>query len=163
MSYYTHTSTCTIHALYTHVHTTCTIHALYTHVHTTCTNTHTSTPHALRSIHICPHHMHYTSLETRPRVGKLPRCLVPRLALYMLYTHHMSTPLHFTCTHTILTLLCIDYLTTPVCPSPCSLKKPGPVNGTECYYWRTTGCSFGAKCRYDHLPNSKGIDLPAMM
>lgn len=37
-------------------------------------------------------------------------------------------------------------------------KASGPVNGDECYYWRTTGCQFGNKCRHRHVPDSKGID-----
>ncbi|XP_056004888.1 uncharacterized protein LOC125657853 isoform X2 [Ostrea edulis] len=37
-------------------------------------------------------------------------------------------------------------------------KNTGPVNGDECYFWRTTGCSFGDKCRNKHLPSSKGVD-----
>ncbi|XP_006825971.1 uncharacterized protein LOC100368918 [Saccoglossus kowalevskii] len=37
-------------------------------------------------------------------------------------------------------------------------KLKGPVNGDECYFWRTTGCAFGDKCHYEHLPESKGID-----
>ena len=38
-------------------------------------------------------------------------------------------------------------------------KLSGPVNGDECYFWRTTGCYFEDKCRFRHLPASKGIDL----
>ncbi|XP_064381949.1 uncharacterized protein LOC135330907 [Halichondria panicea] len=48
-------------------------------------------------------------------------------------------------------------------PYMLNLKKPGPVNGTECYYWRTTGCQFGIQCRYEHLPENKGVDLPTMV
>ena len=40
-----------------------------------------------------------------------------------------------------------------------SAKKHGPVNGNECYYWRTSGCAFGAKCRFRHIPGNRGIDL----
>jgi len=39
-----------------------------------------------------------------------------------------------------------------------SSKVTGPVNGDECYFWRTTGCSFGKNCRFKHLPEKKGID-----
>jgi len=38
-------------------------------------------------------------------------------------------------------------------------KKSGPVNGDECYFWRTTGCTFGSNCRYKHVPRHKGVDL----
>ncbi|XP_063431987.1 uncharacterized protein LOC134714567 isoform X1 [Mytilus trossulus] len=38
-------------------------------------------------------------------------------------------------------------------------KQSGPVNGDECYFWRTTGCSFGDKCRNKHNPSSKGLDM----
>lgn len=39
-----------------------------------------------------------------------------------------------------------------------ALKLSGPVNGNECYFWRTTGCLYADKCRYEHLKKSKGID-----
>lgn len=38
-------------------------------------------------------------------------------------------------------------------------KLSGPVNGDECYFWRTTGCYFADKCRFRHVPESKGVDL----
>ncbi|CAL1538985.1 unnamed protein product [Lymnaea stagnalis] len=37
-------------------------------------------------------------------------------------------------------------------------KQSGPVNGDECYFWRTTGCTFGSDCKWQHNPKSKGID-----
>ncbi len=37
-------------------------------------------------------------------------------------------------------------------------KVTGPVNGDECYFWRTTGCQFGNACRYRHVKEHKGID-----
>ena len=37
-------------------------------------------------------------------------------------------------------------------------KLSGPVNGNECYFWRTTGCLYADKCRYDHIKKNKGID-----
>ncbi|XP_077351949.1 uncharacterized protein LOC144001481 [Festucalex cinctus] len=37
-------------------------------------------------------------------------------------------------------------------------RRRGPVNGDECYFWRTTGCHFGDKCRYKHIPDHKGSD-----
>lgn len=37
-------------------------------------------------------------------------------------------------------------------------KISGPVNGNECYFWRTTGCQFATSCRYRHVPDHKGID-----
>ncbi len=37
-------------------------------------------------------------------------------------------------------------------------KLSGPVNGDECYFWRTTGCQFGKACRYKHIKEHKGID-----
>ncbi len=38
-------------------------------------------------------------------------------------------------------------------------KVTGPVNGNECYFWRTTGCVFGDRCKYKHLVKAKGADL----
>lgn len=37
-------------------------------------------------------------------------------------------------------------------------RQCGPVNGDQCYFWRTTGCHFGDKCRYKHIPDQKGKD-----
>ncbi|XP_054456062.1 uncharacterized protein zgc:123010 isoform X4 [Anoplopoma fimbria] len=37
-------------------------------------------------------------------------------------------------------------------------RRRGPVNGDECYFWRTTGCHFGDKCRYKHIPDQKSQD-----
>ena len=37
-------------------------------------------------------------------------------------------------------------------------KPSGPVNGDECYFWRTTGCQFGKSCRYKHIKEHKGVD-----
>lgn len=37
-------------------------------------------------------------------------------------------------------------------------KLKGPVNGGECYFWRTTGCAFGDSCKHKHIPSHKGID-----
>ncbi|XP_053406427.1 uncharacterized protein LOC123546690 [Mercenaria mercenaria] len=37
-------------------------------------------------------------------------------------------------------------------------KQSGPVNGNECYFWRTTGCTYGDKCRNSHIPAHKGVD-----
>jgi len=37
-------------------------------------------------------------------------------------------------------------------------KLKGPVNGKECYFWRTTGCQFGHKCRYEHILENQGCD-----
>ncbi|XP_035256399.1 hsp70-Hsp90 organizing protein 1-like [Anguilla anguilla] len=36
--------------------------------------------------------------------------------------------------------------------------RRGPVQGGECYFWRTTGCHFGEKCRYKHIPEQRGRD-----
>ncbi|CAK6983356.1 hsp70-Hsp90 organizing protein 3-like isoform X1, partial [Scomber scombrus] len=33
-----------------------------------------------------------------------------------------------------------------------------PINGDECFYWRTTGCDYGDKCRFKHIPNQQGRD-----
>ncbi|XP_063232896.1 uncharacterized protein LOC134536833 [Bacillus rossius redtenbacheri] len=38
-------------------------------------------------------------------------------------------------------------------------KSYGPVNGDECYFWRTSGCAFGDKCRFRHAKENKGIDI----
>nr|XP_033796956.1 uncharacterized protein LOC117359008 isoform X2 [Geotrypetes seraphini] len=34
-------------------------------------------------------------------------------------------------------------------------RRKGPVRGNECYFWRTTGCHFGEKCRHRHIPENK--------
>ncbi|XP_078421234.1 uncharacterized protein LOC144694550 isoform X1 [Cetorhinus maximus] len=45
-----------------------------------------------------------------------------------------------------------------VTASSCGVKRRGPVEGDECYFWRTTGCHFGDKCRYKHIPDHRGVD-----
>ncbi|XP_048843271.1 uncharacterized protein zgc:123010 isoform X2 [Brienomyrus brachyistius] len=37
-------------------------------------------------------------------------------------------------------------------------RRKGPTNGDECYFWRTSGCYFGDKCRYKHIPEQRGRD-----
>ncbi|XP_026158132.1 uncharacterized protein LOC113127671 isoform X1 [Mastacembelus armatus] len=37
-------------------------------------------------------------------------------------------------------------------------RRRAPVNGDECYYWRTTGCFYGDKCRFKHIPEQYGRD-----
>ena len=37
-------------------------------------------------------------------------------------------------------------------------KLTGPVGDGECYFWRTTGCSFGTACKYKHIAANKAID-----
>ncbi|XP_052006369.1 tetratricopeptide repeat protein 31-like [Xyrauchen texanus] len=37
-------------------------------------------------------------------------------------------------------------------------RRRGPVNGDECYFWRTSGCHFGDRCRYKHIPDHRGKD-----
>ncbi|XP_018080770.1 tetratricopeptide repeat protein 31 isoform X4 [Xenopus laevis] len=39
-----------------------------------------------------------------------------------------------------------------------SSKRKGTSKVSECYYWRSSGCSFGDKCRYKHIPENKGVD-----
>uniref|UniRef100_A0AAY5LBC8 Uncharacterized protein n=1 Tax=Esox lucius TaxID=8010 RepID=A0AAY5LBC8_ESOLU len=33
-----------------------------------------------------------------------------------------------------------------------------PINGDECFFWRTTGCLYGEKCRFKHKPDQRGRD-----
>ncbi|XP_066550010.1 stress-induced-phosphoprotein 1 isoform X2 [Amia ocellicauda] len=42
--------------------------------------------------------------------------------------------------------------------APTGPRRRGPVNGDECYFWRTSGCHFGDKCRYKHIPGQRGRD-----
>ncbi|XP_051772923.1 uncharacterized protein zgc:123010 [Ctenopharyngodon idella] len=52
-------------------------------------------------------------------------------------------------------------LPTPAIQQPAGAAGPrrrGPVNGDECYFWRTTGCHFGDRCRYKHIPDHRGKD-----
>ncbi|XP_016311965.1 uncharacterized protein LOC107665557 [Sinocyclocheilus anshuiensis] len=52
-------------------------------------------------------------------------------------------------------------LPTPAIQQPAGASGPrrrGPVNGDECYFWRTTGCHFGDRCRYKHIPDHRGKD-----
>ncbi|XP_029381964.1 hsp70-Hsp90 organizing protein-like isoform X2 [Echeneis naucrates] len=31
-----------------------------------------------------------------------------------------------------------------------------PINGDECFYWRTSGCVYGDKCRFKHIADQQG-------
>lgn len=33
-----------------------------------------------------------------------------------------------------------------------------PIDGDKCFYWRTTGCFYGDKCRFKHIPDQQGRD-----
>ncbi|XP_068451663.1 tetratricopeptide repeat protein 31-like isoform X2 [Clinocottus analis] len=33
-----------------------------------------------------------------------------------------------------------------------------PINADECFYWRTTGCFYGDKCLFKHIPDQRGRD-----
>ena len=37
-------------------------------------------------------------------------------------------------------------------------KQSGPVHGDECYFFRTTGCIYGDKCRNKHVSGHQGLD-----
>lgn len=37
-------------------------------------------------------------------------------------------------------------------------RPKGPINGDECYFYRTTGCVFGDSCKFKHIAKNKGID-----
>ncbi|CAL4124280.1 unnamed protein product, partial [Meganyctiphanes norvegica] len=38
------------------------------------------------------------------------------------------------------------------------IRPKGPVNGDECYFYRTTGCVFGDSCKFKHISKNKGVD-----
>jgi len=38
------------------------------------------------------------------------------------------------------------------------IRPKGPVNGDECYFYRTTGCVFGDACKFKHISKNKGVD-----
>ncbi|GAA6230778.1 STI1-like protein isoform X1 [Lates japonicus] len=35
-------------------------------------------------------------------------------------------------------------------------RRRVPTIGDECFYWRTTGCIYGDKCRFRHIPDQQG-------
>ncbi|KAM9326805.1 uncharacterized protein PAF06_003033 [Gastrophryne carolinensis] len=37
-------------------------------------------------------------------------------------------------------------------------KKKVPHKTNECFYWRSSGCTYGDKCRYRHIPDNRGVD-----
>ncbi|XP_051946220.1 uncharacterized protein LOC127618037 isoform X4 [Xyrauchen texanus] len=52
-------------------------------------------------------------------------------------------------------------LPTPATQQPAGAAGPrrrGTINGDECYFWRTTGCHFGDRCHYKHIPDHRGKD-----
>ncbi|MGH0116686.1 UNVERIFIED_CONTAM: hypothetical protein FKN15_021234 [Acipenser sinensis] len=49
----------------------------------------------------------------------------------------------------------------PAATSTTGPRRKGPVHRNECYFWRTTGCHFGDKCRFKHIPDHRGRDKKA--
>lgn len=50
-------------------------------------------------------------------------------------------------------------MTTPIiAEAPSKGKISGPVNGNECYFWRTTGCVYGDNCLFKPIKENKQID-----
>ncbi|XP_042169889.1 protein TOM71-like [Oncorhynchus tshawytscha] len=37
-------------------------------------------------------------------------------------------------------------------------RRMSPINGDECFFWRTTGCFYGDRCRFKHKPDQRGRD-----
>nr|XP_046230470.1 hsp70-Hsp90 organizing protein 2-like isoform X2 [Scatophagus argus] len=37
-------------------------------------------------------------------------------------------------------------------------RRCAPIDGDKCFYWRTTGCFYGDKCRFKHTPHQQGRD-----
>ncbi|KAJ8001672.1 hypothetical protein DPEC_G00171890 [Dallia pectoralis] len=37
-------------------------------------------------------------------------------------------------------------------------RRMAPINGDECFFWRTTGCLYRDKCRFKHKPDQRGKD-----
>ncbi|KAK6300870.1 hypothetical protein J4Q44_G00289680 [Coregonus suidteri] len=37
-------------------------------------------------------------------------------------------------------------------------RRMAPINGDECFFWRTTGCLYGDKCHFKHKPDQRGRD-----
>ncbi|XP_076584859.1 uncharacterized protein LOC143319633 isoform X1 [Chaetodon auriga] len=37
-------------------------------------------------------------------------------------------------------------------------RRCAPIDGDVCFYWRTTGCFYGDKCRFKHIPDQQGRD-----
>uniref|UniRef100_A0A8C2XRY6 Uncharacterized protein n=1 Tax=Cyclopterus lumpus TaxID=8103 RepID=A0A8C2XRY6_CYCLU len=50
----------------------------------------------------------------------------------------------------------------PVTPLPrtdaAGTQRCVPINGDQCFYWRTTGCFYGDSCRFKHIPDQRGRD-----
>ncbi|XP_064816135.1 sialoadhesin-like [Oncorhynchus masou masou] len=37
-------------------------------------------------------------------------------------------------------------------------RRMASINGDECFFWRTTDCFYGDKCRFKHKPDQRGRD-----
>ncbi|XP_075948143.1 uncharacterized protein LOC142950129 [Anarhichas minor] len=37
-------------------------------------------------------------------------------------------------------------------------RRCAPISGDECFYWQTTGCFYGDKCRFKHVADQQGRD-----
>ena len=110
-----------------------------------------------------PCHLQHRSKKMYITTPSLSLSHSPTHSLTHSFTHLPTHSLTFTHSHSLSPTL------TPSLTLPLSLslslthstprsKKAGPVNGDECYFWRTTGCAFGDQCRYLHLPESAGVD-----
>ncbi|XP_069545582.1 stress-induced-phosphoprotein 1-like isoform X1 [Brachyistius frenatus] len=47
---------------------------------------------------------------------------------------------------------------TPASSAAAGSRRRGLINGDECFFWRTTGCFYGDKCRFKHIPDQQGRD-----
>ncbi|KAM7419796.1 hypothetical protein PAMA_016746 [Pampus argenteus] len=50
----------------------------------------------------------------------------------------------------------IQRTTAGLSSSAAGSKRRLATNGVECFYWRTTGCDYGDKCRFKHVPAQQG-------
>lgn len=40
----------------------------------------------------------------------------------------------------------------------CRSRRCTPIDGDKCFYWQTSGCFYGDKCRFQHIPGQQGRD-----
>ena len=71
---------------------------------------------------------------------------------------HKTVVYYFTSTCSSKTLNAASSAAAALAAQAAAQKQTGPVNGDECYFWRTTGCLYGNKCHWKHLPDHKGVD-----
>ncbi|XP_061914165.1 uncharacterized protein zgc:123010 isoform X3 [Entelurus aequoreus] len=89
---------------------------------------------------------------------RLNGCIIENTCLVVRYPDRRPPRLLPTPLRTCLSVTQQAGATAAAAAAAAESRRRGPINGDECYFWRTTGCHFGDQCRYKHVPDHKGKD-----